>query len=162
MGDTTTTKEITELDIKQAIQIAKIVATAPEERLPLIMDIFSKAGVDIEGLDEMLTEAGLDHQARLIDTGEFVLNIVDKAVARGDIIPADDEFRIPADKFNAICKESNIRPRLARKLLAEGGYIRTWESPTKKTEYTISVWDAKENTSKRCVRIYAGKKKEQK
>lgn len=161
MDGTTTTKDIIELDIKQAIQIAKIVATAPEERLPLIMDIFSKAGVDINGLDEMLTEAGLERQARLVDTGKFVIDLIDKAVASGEVIPAENEFRIPADRFNAICKESSLRPRLAKKVLAEAGYIRTCTNSTGKTEYTVPVWDPKENTSVRCVCIYAGKKEEQ-
>ena len=32
-----------ELDIKTAIQIAKILAAAPDERIPMILDVFSKA-----------------------------------------------------------------------------------------------------------------------
>ena len=39
------------LDIKTAIQIAKILAAAPNERIPMILDIFSKAEVEISGLD---------------------------------------------------------------------------------------------------------------
>ena len=31
-----------ELDIKTAIQIAKILAAAPDERIPMILDVFSK------------------------------------------------------------------------------------------------------------------------
>lgn len=42
-----------ELDIKTAIQIAKILAAAPDERIPMILDVFSKAQVDINGLDEL-------------------------------------------------------------------------------------------------------------
>ena len=34
-----------ELDIKTAIQIAKILAAAPDERIPMILDVFSKAQV---------------------------------------------------------------------------------------------------------------------
>ena len=41
------------LDIKIAIQIAKILAAAPNERIPMILDVFSKAEVDINGLDEL-------------------------------------------------------------------------------------------------------------
>lgn len=36
-----------ELDIKTAIQIAKILAAAPDERIPMILDVFSKAQVQI-------------------------------------------------------------------------------------------------------------------
>ena len=35
------------LDLKTAIQIAKIVVTVPEERMPIIWDIFKQAGLDI-------------------------------------------------------------------------------------------------------------------
>ena len=41
------------IDIKTAIQIAKIVVTVPEERMPIIWDIFKQAGLDIGGIDEM-------------------------------------------------------------------------------------------------------------
>ena len=41
------------LDLKTAIQIAKIVVAVPENRMPIIWDIFSQAGLDIGGLDEM-------------------------------------------------------------------------------------------------------------
>lgn len=37
-----------ELDIKTAIQIAKILAAAPDERIPMILDVFSKAQVDMQ------------------------------------------------------------------------------------------------------------------
>ena len=33
------------LDLKTAIQIAKIVVTVPEERMPIIWDIFKQAGL---------------------------------------------------------------------------------------------------------------------
>lgn len=60
-----------ELDIKTAIQIAKILAAAPDERIPMILDVFSKAQVDINGLDELAEWRALDKQAALIDTGSF-------------------------------------------------------------------------------------------
>lgn len=41
------------IDIKTAIQIAKIVVAVPEERMPIIWDIFKQAGLDIGGIDEM-------------------------------------------------------------------------------------------------------------
>ena len=39
-----------ELDIKTAIQIAKILAAAPDERIPMILDVFSKAQGDMHDL----------------------------------------------------------------------------------------------------------------
>lgn len=41
------------IDIKTAIQIAKIVVAVPEERMPIIWDIFKQAGLDIGGVDDM-------------------------------------------------------------------------------------------------------------
>ena len=61
-----------ELDIKTAIQIAKILAAAPDERIPMILDVFNKAQVDINGLDELAEWRALDKQAALIDTDTFV------------------------------------------------------------------------------------------
>ena len=59
------------LDLKTAIQIAKIVVAVPENRMPIIWDIFSQAGLDIGGLDEMAEWKALTKQAFLIDTEKF-------------------------------------------------------------------------------------------
>jgi len=64
-----------ELDIKTAIQIAKILAAAPDERIPMILDVFNKAQVDINGLDELAEWRALDKQAALIDTDTFVTEL---------------------------------------------------------------------------------------
>ncbi len=63
------------IDIKTAIQIAKIVASVPEERMPIIWDIFKQAGLDIGGIDEMAEWKALTKQTALIDTGEFLAGI---------------------------------------------------------------------------------------
>lgn len=51
------------IDIKTAIQIAKIVVAVPEERMPIIWDIFKQAGLDIGGIDEMAEWKALTKQA---------------------------------------------------------------------------------------------------
>lgn len=53
------------IDIKTAIQIAKIVVSVPEERMPIIWDIFKQAGLDIGGVDEMAEWKALTKQASL-------------------------------------------------------------------------------------------------
>lgn len=65
------------IDLKTAIQIAKIVSTVPEDRMPMIWDIFSKAGLDIGGLDEMAEWKALTKQAFLIDTAQFLTEITE-------------------------------------------------------------------------------------
>lgn len=66
------------LDIKIAIQIAKILAAVPNERIPMILDVFSKAEVDINGLDELAEWQALTKQTSLIDTEEFISGIIKK------------------------------------------------------------------------------------
>ena len=53
------------IDIKTAIQIAKIVVAVPENRMPIIWDIFSQAGLDIGGLDERSEERRVGKECRL-------------------------------------------------------------------------------------------------
>ena len=83
-----------ELDIKTAIQIAKILAAAPDERIPMILDVFSKAQVDINGLDELAEWRALDKQAALIDTDAFVTELT-----KGKELE-DGEYRIRVPQFN--------------------------------------------------------------
>ena len=74
-----------ELDIKTAIQIAKILAAAPDERIPMILDVFSKAQVDINGLDELAEWRALNKQTALIDTDAFVTELTkDKELEDGE------------------------------------------------------------------------------
>ena len=86
-----------ELDIKTAIQIAKILAAAPDERIPMILDVFSKAQVDINGLDELAEWRALDKQAALIDTDTFVTELT-----KGKELE-DGEYRIRVPEFNHFC-----------------------------------------------------------
>ena len=97
-----------ELDIKTAIQIAKILAAAPDERIPMILDVFSKAQVDINGLDELAEWRALDKQTALIDTDAFVTELTkDKELE-------DGEYRIRVPEFNHFCstKGFNSQPWL--------------------------------------------------
>lgn len=76
------------IDIKTAIQIAKIVVTVPEERMPIIWDIFKQAGLDIGGIDEMAEWKALTKQAFLIDTEKFIAGIT------AGLEPVSGEYRI--------------------------------------------------------------------
>mgnify|MGYP006922414054 CR=1 FL=1 len=75
------------IDIKTAIQIAKIVVTVPEERMPIIWDIFKQAGLDIGGIDEMAEWKALTKQAFLIDTEKFIAGIT------AGLEPVSGEYR---------------------------------------------------------------------
>ena len=91
-----------ELDIKTAIQIAKILAAAPDERIPMILDVFSKAQVDINGLDELAEWRALDKQAALIDTDTFVTELT-----KGKELE-DGEYRIRVPEFNHFCSTKGV------------------------------------------------------
>ena len=48
------TERVSTLSIDSAIRIAKIIATAPVARLPMITQLFHQASVDLEGLEELI------------------------------------------------------------------------------------------------------------
>ena len=108
-----------ELDIKTAIQIAKILAAAPDERIPMILDVFSKASVDINGLDELAEWRALNKQTALIDTDTFV-----RELTKGREL-TDGEYRIKVPEFNQFCNAKGVSARYARKHLYESGRLRS-------------------------------------
>lgn len=124
-----------EIDLKTAIQIAKIVCQVPEERMPIIWDIFSKAGLDIGGLDEMAEWKSLTRQTGLIDTEKFLTEITEGRTA------TNGEFRIRIEEFNDFCAGRKLSARCVRKHLADTGAIRTGKLATGKVNYTCTVVD---------------------
>ena len=137
------------LDLKTAIQIAKIVVTVPENRMPIIWDIFSQAGLDIGGLDEMAEWKALTKQAYLIDTDKFIAGIT------AGKEPVSGEYRILVSDFNEYCTKQKLSARCVRKHLAELEAIRTVKS-NGKIDYTCTVYEAEKNASfRRYVCIYA-------
>lgn len=138
------------LDLKTAIQIAKIVSTVPEDRIPMIWDIFSKAGLDIGGLDEMAEWKALTKQAFLIDTAQFLTEITEGREA------VNGEYRIPVEEFNTFCSKQKLNARCTRKHLAGIEAIRTAKLLSGKVEYTPAVAvPGTSNSTYRCVCIYS-------
>lgn len=137
------------IDIKTAIQIAKIVVTVPEERMPIIWDIFKQAGLDIGGIDEMAEWTALTKQAFLIDTEKFLTDITTGKE------PVSGEYRILVSDFNEYCTKQKLSARCVRKHLAELEAIRTVKSGGK-VDYTCTVYEAEKNaTFRRYVCIYS-------
>ena len=138
------------IDIKTAIQIAKIVVTVPEERMPIIWDIFKQAGLDIGGIDEMAEWKALKKQAFLIDTEKFITGIT---AGRESV---SGEYRILVSDFNEYCTKQKLSARCVRKHLAEIEAIRTVKS-NGKTDYTCTVYEGAENSAafRRYVCIYS-------
>lgn len=136
------------LDLKTAIQIAKIVVTVPENRMPIIWDIFSQAGLDIGGLDEMAEWKALTKQAFLIDTEKFITGIT------AGREPVSGEYRILVSDFNEYCAKQKLSARCTRKHLAGLEAIRTTRISSGKVDYTCSVYEAGKPT-RRYVCIYS-------
>lgn len=135
------------IDIKTAIQIAKIVVTVPEERMPIIWDIFKQAGLDIGGIDEMAEWKALTRQTALIDTEKFIAGITTGRE------PVSGEYRILIGDFNEYCTKQKLSARCVRKHLAELEAIRTTKGGGK-IEYTCTVYEA-DKTFRRYVCIYS-------
>lgn len=136
------------LDLKTAIQIAKIVVTVPENRMPIIWDIFSQAGLDIGGLDEMAEWKALTKQAFLIDTEKFLAGIT------AGKEPVSGEYRIPVSDFNEYCAKQKLSARCTRKHLAGLEAIRTTKISSGKVDYTCPVYEA-DKPARRYVCIYS-------
>ena len=47
-------EKVCTLSVDHAIRIAKIIATAPVARMPMITQLFQQAAVDLEGLEELI------------------------------------------------------------------------------------------------------------
>ena len=58
MGNTerkdTMSEKVCTLSVDHAIRIAKIIATAPVARMPMITQLFQQAAVDLEGLEAFM------------------------------------------------------------------------------------------------------------
>lgn len=138
--------ETSELDIKTAIQIAKILAAAPDERIPMILDVFSKASVNINGLDELAEWRALTKQTALIDTESFVQELT------ADRELVDGECRIKIAEFNHFCAGRNISNRIARKHLYDKKLLRS-STDGNKINYTCPIFDSATGKTDRCVCI---------
>ena len=72
------------LDIKTAIQIAKILSAAPEERLPMILGVFEKAEITIEGLTELEEWKALNRPSAMIDIRQFRADLSKQSTGKKD------------------------------------------------------------------------------
>lgn len=132
------------LEIKAAIQIAKIVSNAPEERLPMILDIFGQAGVEISGMDtiEALKEAA--KTINQIDDLDGFLHEVTSIAS-----PIGGEYRILVEVFDSICIKRGLKCRNVRRTLAEMGVIRI--NVTGKQNFSVPVYSPETKKIARCI-----------
>ena len=138
-----------EITTEQAIQVARIVSYAPEERLPMILDIFSMAGIEISGMEtiEALKEAARK-RAQIEDLEGFLDGLTKLSPE------VSGEHRILTEVFNNYCKKHGQKERTARRALAEMDLIRV--SPVGgKQEFTVTVYSPGTKRTERCVCVFA-------
>lgn len=144
------------MTIEDAIKISKILAGAPEERLPMILSVLEKADVVISGLEELEEWKIFKDMAEIIDIENFVREIFE---AFGDFAwtsPDDtgaEWLRIPATEFSAYCKRKRLRPTPTKRALARKGCLRISQT-AEKTEYTAPALI--DGRTVRCVFIRKG------
>lgn len=120
------------IKIDEAIRIAKIIAQAPEERLPMIVKIFEQAEVSIEGLEAVADWRALVTQGFIVDLQTFT----EKVRKRFPSYIDGEHIRIPAREFSAFCREERLNPYHVRSALA-GKDILVTAMDGDKTCYTI-------------------------
>ncbi len=130
----TNTEKVCTLSVDHAIRIAKIIATAPVSRMPMITQLFQQAHVDLEGLDELIENSSLSSQNQLMDTETFV-----RELTAGRELTERGYLFTPSE-FNRFCLDRNLQPRLVKRHLYAAGYIEATMETGGKLAYSITVW----------------------
>lgn len=121
------------MELKEAIEIARIISKAPAERLPMILSVLEKVSITIEGLEE-LDEWRLREMAAIVDFEDFKKSIKEKFTKQ-----PKGKYIIPAVEFTEFCKEHNLNPSPTRRWLAKKGVIEI-NTEKGKTNYTVNQY----------------------
>lgn len=148
----TTEHEENSLSIEEAIKISKIISSVSEERIPIILNVLERAGVSINGLDELEEWKALKDQAYIVDLDEFVSELTKNSN------PKEFEVLLKPKEFEDVCRQFNVKPSCAKRALHRKELIRTTQE-NNKLNYTIPVWiDGK--VERRVVILKIGKPRE--
>lgn len=126
------TEERPLLSIDEAIKISKMICSVSEERIPLVLNVLEKAGVTIQGLDELEEWKALKDQAYIVDLDDFVAELFKDH-------DSETEVSVKPKEFNEVCEKFNVKPSCAKRALHRKGRIKATESQGK-LEYTVPVY----------------------
>lgn len=143
-------EKVCTLSVDHAIRIAKIIATAPVARLPMITQLFHQASVDLEGLEELIENSSLSSQNQLMDTETFI-----RELTAGQEL-TEKGYLFTAEEFNRFCLDRNLQPRLVKRHLYAAGYIEATMEAGGKLAYSITVWV--DGTARRMIAVKAHRK----
>jgi len=135
-----------DINIRQAVQVAKILVNAPEERLPMILDVFSQAGLDIAGMEEIGALKEIARKRMQIDDLEGMLCKLTKLAK-----PVSHEYRIPVEMFDSCCRDEGNDSRKVRRILAEMELIRISTLSSGKQNFSVSVYNPETKQITRCI-----------
>lgn len=119
------------IELKDAIEISRILAKAPQERLPMILSVFEKAELTIEGLEELEAWAISKNRNNIIELDEFMKSLDERFKL------SENDYRIIASEFTTFCAEMKLDAKAVRAWLARKGVIKSEESGNK-TSYTVT------------------------
>lgn len=119
------------IEIKEAIEIARILAKAPQERLPMIISVFESADLTVEGLEELEAWAISSDSSCVIELSDFMKDVDDKLKLE------ENDYMVAAIEFTRFCKDKKLNARSTRRWLAKKGVIKTEETKGK-TNYTFA------------------------
>ena len=141
-----TTERDYPLTVEEAIKISKIICSVSDERLPIIVDVFTNAGIDINGLDEIEILKVASDGGFIVDIDELHSTLIQEGIPHGD------DVMLRPDEFKAVCEQYDIKPAVAKRALHKKKLIKTARTGNK-LDYTIKVWDSENMKPERFVVI---------
>lgn len=129
-------RDTVSLSIDEAIRISKIICSVSEERIPIIISVLERAGVSINGLDELEEWKALKEQAYIVDMDDFLTELTKGSDPKDTEVL---EVLLKPKEFEEVCKKFNVKPSCAKRALYRKGLIRTAQE-NNKLNYTIPVW----------------------
>jgi hypothetical protein len=136
------------MELKDAIEISRIISKAPEERLPMILSVLEKAEVSIDGLDELEEWKTYKDMNAIVDFGEFMEAFKKRFAGRLD----NDRYKVPTAEFGEFCKEQKLKPTPVRRWLAKKDIIEVG-TDNGKINYTVTA--TIDGKTMRCVVVKA-------
>ena len=124
------------IELKEAIEVARILAKAPQERLRMLLSVFEEAGLTLEGIEEMEAIAVAKDKNNVVDISELMEDLAE----RFSEMKRDGKYVIPIGDFAAYCEEKGFDARAVRPCLARRGILKTFDGEKGKgTQHTTTA-----------------------
>lgn len=132
------------IELKDAIEIARILSKVPEERMKLVLSVFDNAGLTIDGLEELEVRIVCRDRNTIVDFKDFMGKVGERFADSFD----GTCYTIPTSMFTEFCGDLELDPRAARAWLARKGCLKTC---TEKDKVNYTVTRSIDGKAVRCV-----------